>query len=442
MPQFRAGELSQWVSRLWKNGIPEVPISGISHDTRTLEPGDLYVAIRGDNFDGHQFLPQAFERGAVGALVSEPSWTQNPVLQVPDTIKGLQAMAHGYRKKWIGTVVGITGSVGKTMVKEMCTAILSVRGKTHSTAGNFNNHIGLPLTMMAMPPDARHGVFEIGMNQPGEIGALSYLLQPKIGIITDIGLAHRGNFQSLEAIAREKARLVERVPSNGMVVLDRDSEWASLFRRHTCAGVLTVSLEGVADYVGKKTAPGVLDINGFDYAMPLPGEHIMRNALRAIALGLELGMSPSEVAEGLRRFKLPPMRWEESEVRGIRFINDAYNANPLSMRANLRTFAHLPGGGKKWAVVGGMRELGNMAEEEHAKLGRLLDSLGLDGVVAVGKLGQMITCKGEQPFFQTLETTEAAKILKEHLEPGDRVLLKASRGERLEEVLEFFKNDN
>ena len=439
MPQFRAGELSQWVSRLWKNGIPEVPISGISNDTRTLRPGDLYVAIRGENFDGHEFLPQAFERGAVGALVSEPGWTRDPVLQVSDTVKGLQDMAHGYRKKWIGTVVGVTGSVGKTMVKEMCAAVLSARGKTHATAGNLNNHIGLPLSMMSTPQDARYGVFEIGMNRPGEIGALAYLLQPKIGIVTDIGVAHMGNFRSLEEIAREKARLLERIPSNGLVILDRDSEWIDLLRRHTCASVITFSLEGVADYVGKRTAPGVLEINGFGYAMPLPGEHVMRNALRAIALGLELGMPPVEVAEGLRRFKLPPMRWEESEVRGIRFINDAYNANPLSMQANLRTFAHLSGGGKKWAVVGGMRELGNISEEEHAKLGRLLDGLGLDGVVAVGELGQMIVCKEATPFFQTLETAEAAQILKEHLEPGDRVLLKASRGERLEEVLEFFK---
>ncbi len=440
MPQFRAEELSQWVSTPWKNGTPQLPITGISHDTRTLQPGDLYVAIRGDHFDGHAFLPQAFERGAAGVLVSDPSGTQNPILQVPDTLKGLQDLAQGYRQKWDGTIVGITGSVGKTMVKEMCAAVLSVRDKTHSTTGNFNNHIGLPLTMLAMPQDARYGVFEIGMNQPGEIGPLASLLQPQIGIITDIGLAHRGNFQSLEEIAREKAQLVQQLPNTGTVILDGDSEWVGTLLWHTCAGVLRVSLEGVADYIGQKVAPGVLRIDGFDYVMPLPGEHIMRNALRAIALGLNLGLSPTEVAEGLRRFKLPPMRWEESEVRGIQFINDAYNANPLSMRANLQTFAHLPGDGKKWVVVGGMRELGDLAKEEHAKLGLLLDHLDLDGVIAVGELGQMILCKGKQPFFQTLEPAEAAQILEKQLKPGDRVLLKASRGEQLEKVLEHFKN--
>ncbi len=440
MPQFRAGELSQWVSKLWENGIPEVPITGISHDTRTLKPGDLYIALQGENFDGHDFLKQAFEKGASGALIHERfHWKDNPVLCVPDPLKGLQTMAGSYRKKWIGTVVGITGSVGKTTVKEMCADVLSMRGKTHRTAGNYNNHIGLPLTMLDMPQDACHGIFEIGMNHAGEIGPLSNLLQPKIGMITDIGIAHRENFKSVEDIAREKAKLLEQVSHNGMVFLDRDSEWYALMRRSTSASVITLSLEGVADFVGRKMGETTLNVNGFGYAMPLPGEHIMRNALRAIALGLETGLAPAEIQAGLRKFAPPPMRWQESDVDGVHFINDAYNANPLSMRANLKTFAHLSGGGKKWAVVGGMRELGETAGEEHAALGRFIDGLNLDGVITVGELGQQIVCKGAASIFQTMEIAEAAQILKDHLQAGDRVLLKASRGEQLERVLEYFK---
>lgn len=440
MPQFRAGELSQWVSTLWRNGIPEMPISGISCDTRTLHPGNLYVALAGETFDGHDFLKQAFEKGAAGALIDvRHNWTAHPVLRVQDTLKGLQALARGYRKKWMGTVVGITGSVGKTTVKEMCADVLSMRAETHRTAGNYNNHIGLPLTMLAMPPDARYGVFEIGMNHVGEIGPLSLLLQPNIGIITEIGSAHREHFRSVEEIACEKARLVERVSSSGTVILDRDSEWHQLLRHRTCAKVVTVSFGGIADYVGRKKGDGVMDVNGFDYAMPLPGEHVMKNALRAIALGLEQGMVPAEVAAGLRKFRLPPMRWEESESCGVRFINDAYNANPLSMRANLRTFAALPGRGKKWAVVGGMRELGETAGQEHAELGRFIDGLHLDGVIAVGELARNVACTAPRPYYHCLGAADAARILKEHLQPGDRVLLKASRGERLERVLECFK---
>ncbi|MEA2068987.1 MAG: UDP-N-acetylmuramoyl-tripeptide--D-alanyl-D-alanine ligase, partial [Verrucomicrobiota bacterium] len=325
MSEFRPGELSQWVSRLWKNGIPEHLVTGVSHDTRTLKPGDLYIAIRGDNFDGHAFTRDAFKKGAVGALVHDGfQWSENPVLKVPDTVKGLQDLARGYRKKWIGIPVGITGSVGKTTVKEMCADVLSVKGATHRTAGNYNNHIGLPLSMLAMPQQAHYGVFEIGMNHPGEISALAYLLQPKIGILTDICNAHRERFRSLEEIAREKMKLVERVPSSGTVILDRDSEWYAMIRRHTCANVTTVSLEGVADYVGRKVGSGVLNVNGYNYIMPQPGEHIMRNALRAIALGLELCMEPDEISAGLRKFRAPPMRWQESDVRGIKFINDAY----------------------------------------------------------------------------------------------------------------------
>jgi UDP-N-acetylmuramoyl-tripeptide--D-alanyl-D-alanine ligase len=442
MIEFRPGELSQWVSRLWKNGMPEGPVTGVSHDTRSIKPGNLYVAIRGDQFDGHAFVREAFQKGASGAMVNDGfQWSENPVLMVPDTIKGLQDLARGYRKKWIGTAIGITGSVGKTTVKEMCAEVLSVEGATHRTAGNYNNHIGLPLTMLSMPRQARFGVFEIGMNHPGEIGALAYLLQPKIGIVTDICNAHRESFRSLEEIAREKMKLVERIPSSGTVLLDRDSMWYAMMRSHACANVRTLSLEGIADYVGRRVGDGVLDVNGHRYIMPQPGEHTMRNALRAIALGLELRMEPANIAKGMRDFRAPPMRWQESEVRGIHFINDAYNANPLSMRASLRTFANLTGIGKKWAVVGGMRELGDTAEEEHAALGEFIDGLGLDGIIAVGELGQRIACQPSARFFKCREADEAATILKNHLSPGDRVLLKGSRGERMEQVLNHFKEN-
>ncbi len=440
MPSFRPGELSQWLSRMWSNGIPEGLVHGVTQDTRNLKPGDLYVAIRGAQFDGHRFVGEAFSKGAVGALVDEGfQWTDNPVLKVPDTIRGLQDLARGYRRKWMGMPIGITGSVGKTTVKEMCADILSVKGEVHRTAGNYNNHIGLPLSMLAMPRESRFGIFEIGMNRPGEIGELAYLLQPKLAILTDICNAHRESFASLKDIAAEKSKLAERVPASGMVILDRDSEWYGMIRSQVCANLVSVSFGGIADYVGRRAGDGVMNVNGYDYVMPLPGEHIMRNALRAIALGLELGIKPPEVAEGLRRFKGAPMRWQETEIDGIQFINDAYNANPLSMRAGLRTFSNLAGSGSKWAVVGGMRELGETEETEHRALGGFIDELGLDGVVAVGELAKKIDCKKTDRFFHCGDAVEAAQILKERLTAGDRVLLKASRGEKLEQVLDCFR---
>ncbi len=440
MPEFRAGELSQWVSRLWSNGIPEGPIGGVTQDTRTLRPGDLYVAIRGARLDGHRFLAEAFDKGAFGALVQEDfPWNSHPVLRVADTVRGLQLLARGYRKTWMGIPVGITGSVGKTTVKEMCAEILSMKGETHRTSGNYNNHIGLPLTMLAMPHSARYGVFEIGMNQPGEISELAYLLQPKIAVITDIGNAHSERFPSIEAIAREKSKLAERVPPSGMAIIDRDSPWYAMIRSHISASVVSISFEGIADHVGRRVCPGVMSVHGYDYAMPLPGEHVMRNALRAIALGLEVGLQPEQIAEGLRRFRTAPMRWQELDVGGIHFVNDAYNANPLSMRAGLRTFSNLAGGGRKWAVLGGMHELGAVAEEEHAALGAFVDELGLDGVIAVGELSKMIVCRKMDVFFRCAGPDEAALILKENIRAGDRVLLKASRAEGLERVLVAFR---
>lgn len=447
MPVFSPEVLSQWLSAEWRGGVPREMLTGICTDTRTLRPGELYVALQGERFDGHDFVRQAFANGAAGALVQEGyEYADGPVLQAANTLLGLQALAAGYRTTWTAVTIGITGSVGKTTVKEMCADVLSMRGDTHRTAGNYNNHIGLPLSMLAMPCDAAYGVFEIGMSRPGEIDHLAALLRPGIAILTDIADAHREAFDSLEAIALEKARLAAQVPPSGKVILDCDSEWFELIRRHTCAGVKTISMQGDADYIGRPVDPLTLEVESAaalypprTFPVPLPGEHMMRNALRAVVLGYELGVPPEDIAEGLRRFRPAPMRWERSEIDGIEFINDAYNANPLSMRANLKTFAVLPGGGRKWAVIGGMRELGAVAEAEHAALGRCIDGLGLDGVITVGALGRMITCRTGRNVFHTDSCSEAARILRRHLRSGDRVLLKASRGERLEQVLEYFK---
>jgi UDP-N-acetylmuramyl pentapeptide synthase len=284
------------------------------------------------------------------------------------------------------------------------------------------------------------------MNRPGEIGYLAGLLRPDIGIITDIANAHRESFGSLEEIAREKAQLAAQVPVSGTVILDRDSEWFDLICEHTCASVLTLSMGGNADYVGYAKESGMLsvehpasDMNPSRFPVPLPGEHMKKNALRAIALGLELGLSPAGVAEGLGKFTPAPMRWETSEIHGITFINDAYNANPLSMRAALETFAALPDAGKRWAVIGGMRELGATAIAEHAALGRFIDTLGLEGVITVGALGKAVDCSGPAFCFHVPATAEVAPVLKNYLHAGDTVLLKASRYERLEQVLNFFR---
>jgi UDP-N-acetylmuramoyl-tripeptide--D-alanyl-D-alanine ligase len=333
---------------------------------------------------------------------------------VPDTMSALWALAAGVRSRWAGTVIGITGSVGKTTVKELIASVLSQKGTVCKTPGNWNNDIGLPLSMLAADRNADFFVFELGMNHPGEIDKLASLLRPEWAVLTDIGKAHIEFFQSLEKIAEEKASLLAYA---GNALLDETSEWFTLFKSK-CKGRIVP--------FGKEP---------FEFTAPLPGEHMICNSRRAAALGLALGLSPEAVQYGLSTFQSAPMRWERSLHNGIVFINDAYNANPLSMRASLTTFAQLPCEGRRFAVLGGMRELGGTAASEHRELGQFVDTLKLDSVITVGESGAQIVCDG----IIGVEKTEAAEILRTHLRAGDAVLFKASRGERLETILEELK---
>lgn len=410
--KYSAAECAAWTSEPWKNSKEDFPILGISHDTRTLKPGEVYLALKGAEHDGHAFVPQAVEKGAAGLIVEEefPMFGNIPQMVVPDTLAALWMLAAGVRNCWTGTVIGITGSVGKTTVKELIASVLAQKGTVSKTPGNWNNEIGLPLSMLAADRNAGFFVFELGMNHSGEIGQLASLLKPEWAVLTDIGKAHIEFFQSLEEIAEEKASLLARA---GNALLDETSEWLELFKSK-CKGRVVL--------FGKEP---------FAFTPPLPGEHMVRNCRRAAALGLELGLSAQAVQAGLDAFKPAPMRWERTLHRGIVFINDAYNANPLSMRASLQTFAELPCEGRRFVVLGGMRELGGTAEEEHRELGRFVDTLKFDGVLTIGEAGSLIVCDG----MTGLSKADAVEVLRTRLRSGDAVLFKASRGEKLETVL-------
>lgn len=409
-------ELSEWCSISWKNCAAEVPVSGISHDTRTLKPGMVYIAIKGATLDGHDFVRQAVEKRAAGLIVERefPEFGTVPQLVVPDTMAALWQMAAGVRRCWSGTVVGITGSVGKTTVKEMVASVLAQKGTVCKTPGNWNNDIGLPLSMLAADRAADFFVFELGMNHSGEIDRLAGLLKPDWAVITEIGKAHIEFFQGVEGIATEKASLLSHAAN---ALLDETSEWFELFRSK-CAGHI--------QRFGREP---------FNFTVPLPGDHMIRNARRAAALGLALGLSPDEVQAGLTAFQPAPMRWQELKKDGILFINDAYNANPLSMRASLTTFANLPCQGRRFAVLGAMRELGEQSIREHQELGRFVDTLKLDEVLTIGEAGTQIACRSRAG----LSKPAAVAFLRKELRAGDWVLFKASRGERLETILDDLK---
>ncbi|MFA7257195.1 MAG: Mur ligase family protein [Kiritimatiellales bacterium] len=400
----------------WKNSDTNFPILGISHDTRTLRPGDIYIAIKGATHDGHGFVRQAVEKGAAGLIVNRefPNLGKTPQMVVPDTISALWALASGVRSRWTGTVIGVTGSVGKTTVKELIATMLTQKGTVSKTLGNWNNDIGLPLSMLAADRNADFFVFELGMNHPGEIDLLASLLKPDWAVLTDIGKAHIEFFQGLEKIAEEKASLLAYADN---ALLDETSEWFDLFKSKCKGRIVTFGKEP------------------FEFTVPLPGEYMTLNARRAAALGLALGLSPKAVQSGLNAFKPAPMRWERTLHNGIVFINDAYNANPLSMRAALKTFAELPCEGRRFAVLGGMRELGEQSGTEHRELGQFVDTLKFDGVITVGETGAQIVCNG----IIGLDKTAAVDVLRQHLRAGDMAFFKASRGEQLETILEELK---
>ncbi len=413
---YTAAELSEWVSTPWKNADEQfrtLENLTIGHDTRTLKKGDLYIALKGENHDGHRFVEQAVEKGAAGLIIergcsaSAGAATDRPPLAipqlvVPDTMNALWQLAAGARSTWDGTVIGITGSAGKTTVKDLLASVLAQKGSVAKTRGNWNNDIGLPLSMLAADRRARFFVFELGMNHPGEIDRLASLLRPDWALITTIGKAHIGFFQSLENIADEKAAILNHAAN---AVFDAGSEWFARLQSGFKGNVVTLTQQA--------------------FASPQPGEYMMQNTRFAATVGLELGLSVAEVQAGLNAFAPAPMRWQTIKKDNVLFINDAYNANPLSMRAALSAFAELPCTGNRIAVLGGMHELGAQSKTEHAELTLFAKNLNLDCVVFVGDL-----------WNSGIKKSDAVALLREKIQTGDRVLLKASRGERLETILD------
>lgn len=455
MPKFDAREVAQWTGGDWCFGRPET-IAGVSTDSRTLCRGALFVALRGPSFNGHAFIGEAFAQGAVGALISEnpEAWSHadRPLLRVPDTAQALRDMAAHYRRRTKVAIVAVTGSVGKTTVKEMVADVLARRLKVARTRGNWNNDIGLPLSLLAMEPETRVGVFELGMNHPGELDPLCRMLQPDWGLITTIGPVHLEFFKSVEAIAVEKSTLLKNLPSGGVAILRCDEPYFEILRAAAPCRVITVALNGAADYLGSAPdARGQMEIR--EYASgevcrlqtPLPGAHHAANILFAAAVGRAHGLAWDEIRAALEAYRSPPMRWERHNVAGVTVINDAYNANPVSMAAALRTFAELPVTGGRWLVLAGMLELGASQEQWHRDLGSSLASGPWAGIITVGSLGQIIAREAVNAgvsaarVFPCADNSAAAEVLGRHLQPGDALLVKASRGQHLEQVLALWK---
>lgn len=443
--------LARWCGGRWTRPAP--PARRIVHDSREVEPGDLFIAIRGDRLDGHDFVAAAAARGAVGAVVERAAVPRIdpilPLLVVEDTRRALRDMAARHRARWRGRVIGVTGSVGKTMTKELIADVLSAGGRTARSPGNRNNDIGLPLALLNAPSDLQWGVFEVGISHPGEMEPLAAVLQPDWVVFTRIGPAHIEFFGHEAAIAAEKARLAANLRPRGTVVAAADEPWLDVIRSATRARIVTVALEGPADFQGRVEATDEgprLEVRGgagfrLRCALPVRGEPFARAALRAAAVAALAGVDPEAAAAAIERFRPLPMRGEVRIVGGVRWVDDAYNANPLSVRAAVRTFMEDPSP-RKWLVLGGMHELGAAAPGAHREIGREVVRGPWVGIVAVGELaagvaeGALEAGGSPERVHRCANAAEAADLLARQLQPGDAVLLKASRAERLETVIE------
>ena len=452
MPQFHPHLLASWTGGRWTR-LPAGPIASVSNDTRAIGAGSLYVALKGDRFDGHDFVEKAAASGAAAALVARPCGDALPQLIVADTRRALMNLAAGYRAALPLRAVAVTGSAGKTTVKEMCADLLSTDAPTARTRGNWNNDIGLPLSLLAADASHQYGVFEVGMNHPGELAPLCAILRPCCSIVTTVGPVHLEYFKSVRGIAEEKAEVFRALPRDGVAVASRDGEWFDVLAASAPGKLLSTSLERSADYTARMEQDGSRrftvteastgDIVGFTAS--LPGRYIVEDALLAIAAARSFGLGWPGLVDAVRAYRPPPMRWQEQDLAGVRFINDSYNANPLSMRAAIRAFADLPATGRNWLVLAGMLELGLTEQAEHEGVGSFAAQTGGAGLMAIGARGAWIADGAERggmppaSIVRCADVAEAVAALRGRLAPGDRVLLKASRGERLERVLEAWK---
>lgn len=425
----------------------QIAFHGVNFDTRRLQEGQLFVAMAGAR-DGHDFVPQALEKGAVAVLASKPLDASIPAIYVEDTAKALQDLAREYRKLLPLRCVGVTGSVGKTTTKEMIATVLQQRFLTHKTEGNFNNNIGLPVTVLSMDSSTQAAVLEMGMNHFGEISLLTSIALPDIAVITNIGTMHIENLGSREGILQAKLEILEGLSDHGCAVFCGDEELlygaaqkhraiTYGFMEHNPVRALEAREEGFSTVIEAEAfgQPVTLEI-------PTLGRHNVLNALAALTVGLLCGMLPEEIAAGLKNFENTGLRQKVYEQDGIRIIADCYNAGPESMEA---AFAVLEGNpGRKIAVLGGMLELGDHAPQAHYKVGQLAAKKA-NALFAYGACSEEYVrgaTDGGLAFAKTYETHAAlAQELREFLRPGDTLLCKGSRGMKMETVLALLSTD-
>jgi UDP-N-acetylmuramoyl-tripeptide--D-alanyl-D-alanine ligase len=433
---------------------PEEVAQGYSIDSRTVGPGQLFFAVKGERLDGHDFVVSALERGAVAAVVRKDQLGRYPrqmrLLAVEDTLVALQTLAMAVRKLWGKPLVGVTGSMGKTTTKEAVAHVLGTQFRVLKSEGNFNNHFGLPLMLLKLQPEYDVAVIEMGMSHAGEIGALAKIAQPEIGVVTNVAPVHLEFFDSLAGIARAKYELIESLPAGGTAVLNTDDEYVSQFGRDFKGKVVMYGTRTTADVRAEHIRSRGAEGSEFDVViggvrerarLPLVGEHNILNALAAVAVGVERGLKPSEAVGALAGLAPADKRGEVLRLGNITVINDCYNCNPKALNAMVDTLAGMAAQ-RRIAVVGAMLELGPTGEELHRQAGRHIAEKKIDVLLGVRGPAQAMVEAARQAgmraeFVPTPE--EASEWLAREARDGDVILMKASRGVKLEKALETWK---
>lgn len=428
-----------------------VRFQGICTDTRMVQPGNLFIALIGERFDGHEFVKQALAKGAAGVVISKKP-AEMPAgavaVMVGNTLKALQDIAQFHRRRFSIPVIAITGSNGKTTTKDLTAAILASKLTVLKTEANFNNEIGLPRTLLNLTKEHQVAVVEMGMRGSGEIAELAAIAEPTAGIVTNVGETHIELLGSLANIAAAKAELVEAVPSQGFVVLNADNAYVKAMSGKAAGKVIFYGIEQPADIQADQIQVEGLYTTftcrcygaAFPVKLPMIGLHNVYNTLAAVAAAWELGLSAQDIQTGLDRFQPSSMRQQIERVGEYIVINDAYNASPLSMAGAITTLQQVAAG-RSVAVLGDMLELGDVAIAAHQRIGRTAAQSGVNAVVTVGALAEHIAFAAREAGIKEAVACQnhedAAMALQKILQPGDTILLKGSRGMKMEKILEM-----
>lgn len=424
----------------------DVLVEGLSTDTRGLNTGELFVALIGDSFDPHELIEKGKAVNAAAVLVQRKVNAVTPQVIVENTYQALQDLAAAWRKRFSLPVVGVTGSNGKTSVKELIKEILSTQGNVLATAGNLNNHIGVPLTLSKLNEQHQYAVIEMGANHAGEIANLAKLAQPNIGVITNIGPAHLEGFGSIEGVARAKAELYANVNPNGVVVVNADEVFKDSWTNEIGSRMrISFGVENLADVSGKAITEELIEIStpmgDFRVKSQLSGAHALLNILAATAVGLAIGIDLDDIKAGIENTQAVKGRLMRVEgLSGSRILDDTYNANPASLAAALDVQAKESG--EHWLVLGDMGELGDESEFMHQKAGEIAKQFGVKRLFAYGPLTKHSVKAFGSGAQHYSSHTEIVTVLQQEISKDICVLVKGSRAMQLEKIVAGIKSNN